>query len=215
MRLLLFNKPFEVLPQFTSADHRRTLAHFISAPGLYPAGRLDYDSEGLMLLTDFGPWQARISQPGSPLAKRYRAQVEGIPTGDSLAPLRQGLVLNDGPCRPAAATVIEEPADLWPRDPPIRVRKAIPTAWIEIELHEGRNRQVRRMTAAVGFPTLRLIRWAIGPWTVDGLSPGESREIGRTEAEAVLATGRRELPAVRPNGRRSRSASRVRGPARN
>jgi 23S rRNA pseudouridine2457 synthase len=215
MRLLLFNKPFEVLPQFTSADDRRTLGHFISAPGLYPAGRLDYDSEGLMLLTDFGPWQARISQPGSPLGKRYRAQVEGIPTEESLAPLRQGVVLSDGPCRPAAATIIEEPAGLWPRDPPIRVRKAIPTAWIEIELHEGRNRQVRRMTAAVGFPTLRLIRWAIGPWTVDGLGPGESREISRTEAEAVLAAGRRDLPTVRPNGRRSRSASRVRGPARN
>ena len=215
MRLLLFNKPFEVLPQFTAADERRTLAHYISAPGLYPAGRLDYDSEGLMLLTDFGPWQARISQPGSPLAKRYRAQVEGIPSDDSLVPLRQGLVLNDGPCRPAAATVIDEPVGLWPRDPPIRVRKAIPTAWIEIELHEGRNRQVRRMTAAVGFPTLRLIRWAIGPWTVDGLGPGESREISRTEAEAVLAAGRRALPAVRPNGQRSRSASRARGPARN
>ena len=215
MRLLLFNKPFEVLPQFTAADERRTLAHYISAPGLYPAGRLDYDSEGLMLLTDFGPWQARISQPGSPLAKRYRAQVEGIPSDEALAPLRQGLILNDGPCRPAAATVIDEPVGLWPRDPPIRVRKAIPTAWIEIELHEGRNRQVRRMTAAVGFPTLRLIRWAIGPWTVDGLGPGESREISRTEAEAVLAAGRRALPAVRPNGQRSRSASRARGPARN
>jgi 23S rRNA pseudouridine2457 synthase len=215
MRLLLFNKPFEVLPQFTSPDERRTLAHYVSAPGLYPAGRLDYDSEGLMLLTDFGPWQARISQPGSPLGKRYLVQVEGAPSDESLAPLRQGVVLNDGPCRPAAARLVDEPARLWPREPPIRVRKAIPTAWIELELHEGRNRQVRRMTAAVGFPTLRLVRWAIGPWTVDGLAPGESREISRAEAEAVLAAGRRDLPVVRPNGRRSRSASRARGPARN
>lgn len=215
MRLLLFNKPFEVLPQFTSADERRTLAHYLSAPGLYPAGRLDYDSEGLMLLTDFGPWQARISQPGSSLGKRYLAQVEGVPGEESLVPLRQGVMLNDGLCRPAAARLIPEPAGLWPRDPPIRARKAIPTAWIELELHEGRNRQVRRMTAAVGFPTLRLIRWAIGPWTLEGLGPGASREISRTEAEAVLAAGRRDLPPVRPSGRRSRSASRVRGPARN
>lgn len=215
MRLLLFNKPFEVLPQFTANDDRRTLAAFLAAPGLYPAGRLDYDSEGLMLLTDFGPWQARISQPGSSLGKRYRVQVEGAPTDEALEPLRQGITLNDGPCRPAQARLIEEPKGLWPRTPPIRTRKAIPTAWIELELHEGRNRQVRRMTAAVGFPTLRLIRWAVGPWTVDGLGPGQSREVSRTEAEAVLAAGRRELPAVRPNGRRSRSASRVRGPARN
>jgi 23S rRNA pseudouridine2457 synthase len=215
MRLVLFNKPYAVLPQFTTADDRRTLAHYLAAPGLYPAGRLDFDSEGLMLLTDFGPWQARISQPGSPLAKRYLAQVEGAPTDQNLEPLRLGITLNDGRCRPAPARVVEEPAGLWPRDPPIRARKLIPASWIELELNEGRNRQVRRMTAAVGYPTLRLIRWAIGPWTVDGLAPGESREVSRTEAEAVLAAGRRELPKVRPNGPRSRSASRVRGPARN
>jgi 23S rRNA pseudouridine2457 synthase len=214
MRLVLFNKPCEVLPQFTSSDDRRTLAHYLSAPGLYPAGRLDYDSEGLMLLTDFGPWQARISQPGSSLGKRYLAQVEGTPSDESLAPLRQGVALNDGPCRPVPARLTEAPAGLWPREPPIRERKAIPTAWIELELHEGRNRQVRRMTAAIGYPTLRLIRWSVGPWTVDGLGPGDSREVSRTEAEAVLAAGRRGLPAVRPSGRRSRSASRVRGPAR-
>jgi 23S rRNA pseudouridine2457 synthase len=215
MRLVLFNKPYGVLPQFTSADDRKTLAHFVSLPGLYPAGRLDFDSEGLMLLTDFGPWQARISQPGSPLSKRYRAQVEGTPTDEALEPLRRGVMLNDGPSRPAPAHVIDEPKALWPRDPPIRARKAIPTAWIELELSEGRNRQVRRMTAAVGFPTLRLIRWAVGPWSVEGLRPGESREVSRTEAEAVLAAGRRDLPRVRPSGPRSRSASRVRGPARN
>jgi 23S rRNA pseudouridine2457 synthase len=215
MRLVLFNKPYGVLPQFTSADDRKTLAHFVSLPGLYPAGRLDFDSEGLMLLTDFGPWQARISQPGSRLSKRYRAQVEGTPTDEALEPLRRGVMLNDGPSRPAPAHVIDEPKALWPRDPPIRARKAIPTAWIELELSEGRNRQVRRMTAAVGFPTLRLIRWAVGPWSVEGLRPGESREVSRTEAEAVLAAGRRDLPRVRPSGPRSRSASRVRGPARN
>jgi 23S rRNA pseudouridine2457 synthase len=212
MQLVLFNKPFQVLPQFTSPDGRRSLADFLSLPGLYPAGRLDYDSEGLMLLTDFGPWQARISQPGSPLAKRYCVQVEGSPTDDTLAPLRRGLMLNDGPARPTPARLIPEPKGLWQRDPPIRSRKAIPTAWIEVELSEGRNRQVRRMTAAIGLPTLRLIRWAVGPWTVQGLAPGQSRSVSRTEAETVLAAGRREMPTVRSNGQRSRSASRVRGP---
>jgi len=215
MQLVLFNKPFQVLPQFTSPDGRRCLGDFLSLPGHYPAGRLDYDSEGLMLLTDFGPWQARISQPGSPLVKRYRVQVEGNATDEALEPLRRGLVLNDGPTRPTPARVIPEPDGLWPRDPPIRSRKAIPTAWIELELSEGRNRQVRRMTAAVGLPTLRLIRWAVGPWTVQGLAPGQARAVSRTEAEAVLSAGRRELPTVRPNGQRSRSASRVRGPVRN
>jgi len=212
VQLVLFNKPFQVLPQFTSPDGRRSLADFLSLPGLYPAGRLDYDSEGLMLLTDFGPWQARISQPGSPLAKRYCVQVEGSPTDDTLEPLRRGLMLNDGPARPTPARLIPEPKGLWQRDPPIRSRKAIPTAWIEVELSEGRNRQVRRMTAAIGLPTLRLIRWAVGPWTVQGLAPGQSRSVSRTEAEAVLAAGRREMPTVRSNGQRSRSASRVRGP---
>jgi 23S rRNA pseudouridine2457 synthase len=214
VRLILFNKPCEVLPQFTSADGRRTLADFLSMPGVYPAGRLDFDSEGLLLLTDFGPWQARISQPGSPLTKRYRVQVEGSPTEGELEPLRSGIMLKDGPARPAPARLINDPTGLWPRLPPIRERKAIPTTWIELELSEGRNRQVRRMTAAIGYPTLRLIRWAVGPWTVDGLAPGQWREVSRTEAEAVLAAGRREGPAVRQNGRRSRSASRVRGPAR-
>jgi 23S rRNA pseudouridine2457 synthase len=215
MQLVLFNKPFQVLPRFTSPDGRRSLADYLSLPGLYPAGRLDYDSEGLLLLTDFGPWQARISQPGSPLVKRYRVQVEGAPTDDALEPLRRGLMLNDGPTRPTPARVIPEPEELWSRDPPIRSRKAIPTGWIELELSEGRNRQVRRMTAAIGFPTLRLIRWAVGPWTVQGLAPGQSRAVSRTEAEAVLSAGRRELPTVRTSGRRSRSASRVRGPVRN
>jgi 23S rRNA pseudouridine2457 synthase len=217
MRLVLFNKPFQVLPQFTASGDRTTLARYLELPGLYPAGRLDFDSEGLLLLTDFGPWQARISQPGSPFGKVYRVQVEGEPTEAALEPLRRGLSLGDGPTRPAAARRIAEAESLWPRQPPIRVRKAIPTAWIELELHEGRNRQVRRMTAAIGFPTLRLIRWSIGPWSVSGLEPGQWREIPPAEADAVLSAARREsAPApVSQRGRRSRSASPVRGPARN
>ena len=210
MRLILINKPFQVLPQFTGTGGRRCLADLVSAPGLYPAGRLDYDSEGLMVLTDFGPWQARLSQPGSPWAKRYLVQVEGTATGASLEALAQGVMLSDGPTRPAPARRVAEPGWLWTRDPPIRVRKAIPTDWIEIELHEGRNRQVRRMTAAVGLPTLRLVRIAIGPWTVDGLAPGQWREVPLAEAERVLAEGRVRRPATtRPR------VSQARGPARN
>jgi 23S rRNA pseudouridine2457 synthase len=219
MQLILFNKPFEVLPQFTSPDGRKCLRDYVPLQDVYPAGRLDFDSEGLLLLTDFGPWQARISQPGSPLAKRYRAQVEGTPTEASLEPLRQGLLLKDGPTRPAPARLIAEPEALWPRVPPIRVRQTIPTAWIELELSEGRNRQVRRMTAAIGFPTLRLIRWAIGPWTVAGLQPGEWRSVPLLEAEQVLAAGRpaagSRQPGFRPSARSKRSASPVRGPVRN
>lgn len=210
MRLILINKPFQVLPQFTGTGGRRCLADLVSAPGLYPAGRLDYDSEGLMVLTDFGPWQARLSQPGSPWAKRYLAQVEGTATDASLDALARGVMLSDGPARPAPARRVAEPGWLWTRDPPIRVRKAIPTDWIELELREGRNRQVRRMTAAVGLPTLRLVRIAIGPWTVDGLAPGQWREVPLAEAERVLAEGRVSRPATtRPR------ASRVRGPVRN
>ena len=186
MRLILFNKPYGVLPQFTSPDERRCLRDFVPVERVYPAGRLDYDSEGLMLLTDFGPWQARISQPGSSLGKRYRVQVEGLATEDALDRLRRGLVLKDGPARPAPSRLIDEPAGLWPRHPPIRFRKTVPTSWIEIEMSEGRNRQVRRMTAAVGLPTLRLIRWAVGPWSVEGLEPGSWREVPRAEAEAAL-----------------------------
>jgi len=211
VQLVLFNKPFGVLPQFTSTDGRPCLRDFVALPRVYPAGRLDFDSEGLMLLTDFGPWQARISQPGSPLAKRYRVQVEGAPDDTALEPLRRGILLKDGPALPAPARLIDEPAGLWPRVPPIRVRKAIPDRWIEIELREGRNRQVRRMTAAIGFPTLRLIRWAVGPWSVEGLEPGAWRVVPADEAERVLAASR----PVRPSGPSSRSASRARGPARN
>lgn len=210
MRLLRFNKPFGVLPQFTSADGRPCLADYIPFRGVYPAGRLDFDSEGLMLLTDFGPWQARISQPGSGFDKVYRVQVEGDPDDAVLEPLRRGVILKDGPALPAPARRIEAPAGLWPRDPPIRYRKSVPDCWLELTLREGRNRQVRRMTAAVGLPTLRLIRWSIGPWPVEDLAPGEWREVPVAEAERALANA----PRVSATGRRSRSASRARGPAR-
>ncbi len=190
MRLILLNKPFHVLPQFTSPDARRCLRDLLPLSGVYPAGRLDYDSEGLMVLTDFGPWQARISQPGAPYPKVYLAQVEGSPTEQSLESLRRGVLLNDGPTLPARARPVPEPGWLWPRDPPIRERKHIPTAWIELEIKEGRNRQVRRMTAAVGHPTLRLVRWAVGPWNLEGLAPGAWREVPRAEAERQLAAGR-------------------------
>jgi 23S rRNA pseudouridine2457 synthase len=205
MRIVAFNKPFEVLPQFTPTAGRRCLADYLDLPECYPAGRLDYDSEGLMLLTDFGPWQARISQPGSPLDKVYRVQVEGTPRDEALERLRRGVVLNDGPTRPAPARVIDEPPGLWPRVPPIRVRKSIPTAWLELELSEGRNRQVRRMTAAVGLPTLRLIRWAIGPWNIANLAPGEWREIPLAEAESVLRGNRGHSPISRRSQPSTRS----------
>jgi 23S rRNA pseudouridine2457 synthase len=209
MRLILLNKPFHVLPRFTSPDARRCLSDVLPVQGVYPAGRLDYDSEGLMVLTDFGPWQARISQPGGPWKKRYLAQVEGTPSEHALASLRDGVLLSDGMTRPAEAAEVAEPDWLWPRDPPIRHRAAIPTAWIELAVTEGRNRQVRRMTAAVGLPTLRLIRTAVGPWSISGLAPGQWRELARPDAEAALAAGR-----IRPNARAQRPASRARGPAR-
>jgi 23S rRNA pseudouridine2457 synthase len=172
--LILFNKPFGVLSQFTDREAGRpTLADFIPVGKVHPAGRLDYDSEGLLLLTDNGRLQAQIADPRHKLAKIYWAQVEGVPDEPALNKLRRGVMLNDGPARPAGVRLINEPANLWPRTPPIRYRAAIPTTWLELTLREGRNRQVRRMTAAVGFPTLRLIRWAVGPWTLEDLAPGE------------------------------------------
>ena len=178
-RLILFNTPFGVLSQFTdsgSPTARATLSDFIAVKGVYPAGRLDRDSEGLLLLTDDGKLQARIADPRFKLPKTYLVQVEGDPRDDALEPLRKGVRLKDGMTLPAEAVRIDPP-DLWPRDPPIRVRKSIPDSWLKLTIREGRNRQVRRMTAAVGLPTLRLVRWSIGDWTVAGIAPGHYAEI--------------------------------------
>ena len=176
-RLLLLNKPFGVLCQFTREGARATLADYVAVPRVYPAGRLDADSEGLVALTDDGALQAAIADPRHKLEKVYWVQVEGIAGEEALERLRRGVELRDGPTQPARATAIAEPPGLWERVPPIRFRKAIPTSWIELAIREGRNRQVRRMTAAVGLPTLRLVRHSIGPWTLQGLAPGEWRDV--------------------------------------
>lgn len=175
-RLLLLNKPFDVLTQFADADGRATLKDFVDVPGVYPAGRLDRDSEGLLLLTNDGRLQARIADPKHKLPKTYWVQVEGEVSEEQLECLRRGVELNDGLTLPAEARQLDEP-ELWPRHPPVRFRKSVPTAWLELVIREGRNRQVRRMTAAVGLPTLRLVRVRIGPWSLDGLQPGECREV--------------------------------------
>ena len=173
--VILLNKPYGVLCQFTGDGTRPTLRDHVEIPHVYPAGRLDTDSEGLVVLTADGALQARIAHPKHKLAKTYWVQVEGNPSDMQLATLRQGVALDGVMTRPATASAMPEPPGLWPREPPIRVRKAIPTAWLELVLHEGRNRQVRRMTAAVGLPTLRLIRWSVGPWTLEGLASGSWR----------------------------------------
>ncbi len=174
--LILLNKPFKVLSQFRDSDGRATLGDFVDVPGVYPAGRLDYDSEGLILLTDDGKLQAQISHPRTRTRKTYCAQVEGVPTQEQLDQLVVGTKLKDGVASAVSARQIDEPSNLWPRDPPIRHRASVPDSWIEVVLTEGRNRQVRRMTAAVGLPTLRLIRYSVGDWSVDGLAPGEWRK---------------------------------------
>jgi len=172
-RILLFNKPYGVICQFSRDGMHPTLADYIAVPDVYPAGRLDTDSEGLLLLTDDGKLQHRISDPKHKLPKTYWVQVEGVPDHAALQSLRRGVKLNDFTTQPAAAKLMAEPAGLWQRDPPVRFRKEIPTSWLQLTIREGKNRQVRRMTAAVGFPTLRLIRYAIGNWTLDGIAPGK------------------------------------------
>lgn len=182
-RLILFNKPYGVLCQFTdrgtAGSTRPTLSNHIDVPGVYPAGRLDLDSEGLLLLTDDGRLQARIADPKFKLPKTYLVQVEGDVAEASLDTLRRGVTLKDGPTRPAEAERIPDPA-LWPRVPPVRFRKTVPDCWLKLTIREGRNRQVRRMTAAIGHPTLRLVRWSIGDWTIEGIQPGEWREMTAT-----------------------------------
>jgi 23S rRNA pseudouridine2457 synthase len=178
-RILLLNKPYDVLSQFTdlrSPSPRQTLSDFIDIPHVYPAGRLDRDSEGLLVLTDDGKLQAAISNPKFKQPKTYYVQVEGAPSDADLAPLRKGITLKDGPTRPIKIEHAEPP-HLWERSPPIRQRKSIPDTWLKLILTEGRNRQIRRMTAHIGFPTLRLVRWQIGDWTVKNLAPGEWREV--------------------------------------
>ena len=176
-RIVFFNKPYGVLSQFTPEGRWRALADFIPVKDVYVAGRLDADSEGLLILTDDGKLQARIADPKHKLEKTYWAQVEGIPDEAALDRLRAGIRLSDFTAQPARVRRIDEPAGLWPRDPPIRFRQAIPTSWLEIRIREGKNRQVRRMTAAIGYPTLRLIRAAVGSASLDGLPPGRWREI--------------------------------------
>lgn len=197
-RILLLNKPYGVMTQFSPVEGKQTLKDYIPVPGVYAAGRLDADSEGLLLLTDDGGLQARIAHPKFKQEKTYWAQVEGVPTQEQLMQLQAPLDLGDFVTQPCSARLIEEPAGLWPRNPPIRFRLSVPTRWIELSIREGKNRQVRRMTAKVGLPTLRLIRARIGPWSLEGLQPGEWREVDDIPAELKAS------PVQRPQARSRR-----------
>ena len=181
--ILLFNKPYGVITQFSASGGKPTLKDFIPVPAVYPAGCLDTDSEGLLILTDDGRAQARISDPRHKLPKTYWVQVEGAPADVDLEPLRRGIELRDFTALPAEVSLIAQPEGLWPRDPPVRFRAAIPTAWLAMTIREGKNRQVRKMTAQAGFPTLRLIRWSVGGWTIAGLAPGAWRILPADEAQ--------------------------------
>ncbi len=202
-KLVLFNKPYGVLSQFSRKGDVAVLADFVSMENVYPAGRLDKDSEGLLLLTDDGRLQHCISHPRHKLIKTYWVQVEGIPDELALQKLRDGVRLKDGLTAPAKARLMPEPS-IWPRDPPIRYRAAIPTSWLELKISEGRNRQVRRMTAAVGFPTLRLIRYAVGNWTLAGLAPGEWRLLNVDRNEVCHEFNSRQSTVACHRGRRHR-----------
>ncbi len=201
-KILIFNKPFRVLTQFTDQEDRSTLAEFIKVPGVYAAGRLDYDSEGLLILTDDGQVQHQLANPAFKMPKTYYAQVEGMISDEAIERLRRGVTLKDGPTRPAQAQRVNEPDWLWPRNPPVRYRKEQPTSWLQLTITEGRNRQVRRMTAEVGFPTLRLIRWSIGSWSLDQLSPGQWREETVHLPKPKSGSRSKSGPRQRPTGTR-------------
>ncbi|MFA7553228.1 MAG: pseudouridine synthase [Spongiibacteraceae bacterium] len=198
-KIILLNKPFNVLCQFTDADGRSTLADFVTLENVYPAGRLDYDSEGLVILTDDGKIQHQISHPKAKLSKTYWVEIEGEPREEQLDALRKGAQLNDGPCRPAKVKTMPTPA-IWARTPPVRIRKNKPTSWLEIVISEGRNRQVRRMTASIGFPTLRLIRVAIGEWSIGQLQPGQTERI-TVHSAAAPARKQPQRSKLKPQSR--------------